>query len=239
MSTIFIALGPLLVSIAIFLTAALPMGSVVPEIRGRGRWHVLVLYLFPSALPAADHRRASGAARLGAAGGGGDRQLDGNRRGRCLSLTVWVAELAAAALVYAWWLALVGLPQRQGLPRLVAAPWAARLLATVSRLLRRPLGTMERNVDRVSLGAATVAGLYYAAAAVVAQPDGRTERFKVGLVAAGVALILWLVFFGLAPHVRALIIGLVDQADKSAFPGGAAGPPLAARPPRPGFRVFG
>lgn len=213
MSALLIAFAPLLVAIGALLAAGVPLGADgLPIPRGRDRWHVLLVYLF--------HLRyqlliaivllglpAWGLLVAGAVGNWMEVEAAD------VFLMVWVAELAAVSAVYAWWLALVGLPQRQGLPPLVAAPWAARGLGVAGRLLRRPLGFTESTVDRAALGAATAAGLYYGAAAVLAQPDGRAMRFAVGLVAGGIALFLWLLIYRLAPHVRALILGLVAQLD--------------------------
>lgn len=213
MSAWILAFAPLVVAVAAFLAAARPLGADGrPLPRRRDRWHVLLVYVF--------HLRYQllvGIVLLGLpAWGWWVAGAVGNWmevEAADVFLMVWVAELAAVAAVYAWWLALVGLPPRQGLPPLVGAPWAARGLGGLGRLLRRPLGLTESAVDRAALGAATAAGLYYGAAAVMAQPDGRVERAAAGLLGAGLALVLWLVIYRLAPHVRALILGLAAQLE--------------------------
>lgn len=213
MSALFIAFAPFLGGVAAFVLAAIPLDvDARPLAWGRDRWHVLLIYLF--------HLRYQLLITIVLLGLPGWGWLVAGKVGNWMEveaadvfLMVWVAELAAVSAVYAWWLALVGLPQRQGLPPLEAAPAALRLLEAPGRLLRRPMGFTGPSVDRAALGAATAAGLYYGATAVLAQPDGRAKRIEVWLVASGIALLLWVLFYRLAPHVRSLILGLVAQLD--------------------------
>lgn len=219
MTALLIAVVPVLASVAVFLAAARPLGSDdLPMPNGRGRWHVLLLHLF--------HLRYQLLISIVLLGLPAWGSLAASAVGNWMVievadvfLMVCVAELAAAAGVYAWWLALLGLPERQGLPVLAMAPSARRLLSALGRPLPRPPRFLERSVDRLAFGAATAAGLYYGLAATLAQADARASRLLIALIAVGIALVFWWVVFWTAPHLRALIVGLAAQLDEG-FPKG-------------------
>ncbi|MFI0606510.1 MAG: hypothetical protein ACH37Z_01285 [Anaerolineae bacterium] len=219
MTALLIAIIPVVATVAVFMLAGQPLGpdgNLIPSRRGRG--HALLLYVFHLRYQLLITFVLLGLPAWGgmATGSVGNWMVI---EAADIFLMVGVAELAAAAAVYAWWLAVVGLPERQGLPPLAIAPWATRLLDHLGRPLRHSLRYLERPVDRLALGAAMAAGIYYSAAATLSQSDARAERLLVSLISVGIALIIWLVIYWLAPHLRSLIVGLATQIDER-FPKG-------------------
>ncbi len=208
MTGLVLALAPLLIVLAVLGLAGRPAlrpppsspAEDVPGDGGARGWRLRLLYLFHLRYPILLLTLILGLpgwGRLAEAKLGNWMVVEAGD----VFLLVAVAELAAAAAVYTWWLSLTGLPERMDLAPLTLAPWAERALARIGRALRF-LGPLERSVDRVALGGALLTGTGYGAAAAFVHAEGRGLRLQVAFVALLLSLLAWRLLFTAAPHLR-------------------------------------